>query len=151
MLRHRDGDSAAWLERAADFAQYPFVFLDVLDHVERADHVELVVIRNFARIHLEQVRRWQAPRGEAQSFEEDLAAAGLQIRERPGYATQHVTRAAADFQHVLRVREIFAQYLHDQFVSGTKPEIFSFECRKLGKMFGAEARRFMGERRRIAR
>ena len=133
MLGHCQQHAAAGPRRTVHPAEHGLVVVDVLDHVEGADYVELVLEWNGAGIHLHELRSRHARRGIGQAF--GLCFAGPQHGGRKGGrdALQHETGAATDFHELPELREITPQRPDDQPVACTKPEIARLQRGQSGK------------------
>src|SRR5690606_7655927 len=97
------------------------IVVDVLDHVECANEVELFLIWHLARVKLHQFRlRHAAPR-QLQALGKELAAGDAQAgisRQR----AQNLAAAAADLEEAVARRRQRADELDDQAVARSIPE-----------------------------
>jgi hypothetical protein len=57
-------------ERQLDLTQDALIVLDVLDHIEGANHIQIFPEGNVARIHLHELDAWQPVGREAEGFNE---------------------------------------------------------------------------------
>jgi hypothetical protein len=98
------------------------VVVDVLEHVERADDVPLVVERHVDGIELQQLRLRDALARESQALRVELGAGQRQLGMAIVDAAQHVAGAAADLEQRTRVREVALQRPQDHRVASAEPE-----------------------------
>ena len=74
MLGDSDDDAAAWPQRLVHLPHDRQVVVYVFEDIEGADDIKLSFEGDPARIHLEEVRPPQPPRGAAQAGAVDFAA-----------------------------------------------------------------------------
>src|SRR5258707_8233383 len=139
MLRNSEDDSAARRQEA--LLQDAAVVLDMLQHVEAADDVELVAERNVGGIHLQKATALQPACGAFKAGDLRLASQGGGGGKRGFHRAEHATGAAADLQKAAQARKIAPQRPDDEPVARTKPVVAVFERRQPGKTFARKGAR----------
>src|SRR5207249_2768344 len=137
----RDGDDrmSAGLERLEYLDRRTRIVGNVLEHVERADDVELVGVRNIADIHLEERCGGVTPLRNIEACDSYFAAIKSEIGKRLCDRMQYEAGAAADFKDVRRSVTVPVERRNDQLVASAEPEALLFQRRQQCEFFGREA------------
>src|SRR4051812_47565725 len=106
MLGHGREESACGFERPVDLGQHRVIFLDVLQHVEGTDDIELLPIWDVSSVHLRQPGRRHARRRELEAGREYLAAVELDRGSRLVDAAEDEARSATDLEKRADLREV---------------------------------------------
>src|SRR2546430_17517716 len=103
-----DGEDqpAAGSEGAAHLAERRLVVVDVLDHVEGDEGVELVAERDPASIHLEERRSGQPLPSPGEESDEGVGSNDGCAGEGPAYAFEDEARPATHLEHGARPRAV---------------------------------------------
>src|SRR5438105_7381486 len=133
MLRNSENDAAAAACREEALLQDPAVVLDMLQHVETADHVEFVAERDVRGVHLQQAAAPQPARRAFKARDLRLAAERSRGRKRGFHRSEHAGGAAADLEEAAQARKIAAQRPDDETVACAEPVVAILQRRKTGK------------------
>src|SRR5215204_6440341 len=140
MLRDSNDRPASGLENPVNLFEDALIFGNVLNYVERADHVEVLARGDRPRIHLEESDVWaqSAPRV-GQPLGVKFASCYLEIRVSPFQCQQNRTRAAANFEKGARSRKVLAQQRNDKVCPVDKPEARFLKTQELLEQGRVEA------------
>ena len=115
--------------------------LDMLQDVERADRVELLLKRDVGGVHLKEVRFGIPLPGELQPSHCDFTPRQRKLPEPSPDPTQDESRPAPDLAERPCARTIFGDRRDDKLVAPSKPEALLFEGSQQTKLVLAETAR----------
>src|SRR5207247_5366852 len=130
VLRDRNDRVAARFQCLENFRSSLGIVGNMLEHVERADNVELVGERDIANIHLEECCSAGALFREIETGDRDLAAVERELREGPANRLQDKSRPATNLKHACRSVAVSLERCDDQLVSSAEPEALCLERRQ---------------------
>jgi hypothetical protein len=127
VLRHGNDRMSAALERAKDARDRVLVVRDVLEDVERADDVELLVEGDVGRVHLKRASRADSAFVRGRAGDSDFAAGKRKTRKPLADAMEDESCSATDLAKRLRTAAILRHCGRDHLVATAKPEVPLFE------------------------
>jgi hypothetical protein len=122
MLRNGHEDTATRHGRLAHLIEDELVLAHMLEHVERADNVELGVERDPPPVHLEDLGARNPAPCDLHARVERISCGDAQAGQAPLQLGGHVAGAAAHLQEADSGREVRLQRPRDERVARAKPE-----------------------------
>jgi hypothetical protein len=123
VLWNREHDTAVRPQRKTNFIEDRLVVLNVFEHIESTDHVEVLPEGDAPRIHLHQIHPVAQPRpGKFQPRDMNIAAVQSRIREGLLDSAHDESRPYPDLHDAFGLGEKPAQRPDNQVVSGLEPE-----------------------------
>jgi len=122
VLRHPQKQAATRPQRPAHLLQDPLVLLDVPQHIEGADDVELRFEGDGSSVHLHQLRTRKPVSSEAQAGAEGLTPSQPHVWQGTPDPGQDPTGTAADLEKGSSQRKISPKRPDDQLGAAGEPE-----------------------------
>ena len=151
VLWHGNDNAASRFYHEAEFLQYRFVILYVLEHIKHAHYVELFAKRDLSCVHLQQVHGTVQPLGcETQPFDMNVARAKTRVGHGSTQGAHHEPSTGAYLHEIPRRLEESGQTPENDTISAFKPEAGVFEGHQKLEVAWIEIRVIVGELRRKA-
>ena len=147
VLRHRQDHAAAGPECTVHLREHGVVPGDVLEHVERADDVELRFERQRARVELQHARARHPRRRVREPGGQDFAGRECHGGECRCDCSQREARSGSDFKVVPGVGKGGPDAVDDDAVAGFEPEVPGLAGGEAGDRGVIEAFDLGGQRR----
>ncbi len=121
--------------------QGALVVVQVLEYVERADHVELLVGLQVLRIPLRERRGRDELPGDLERFGAEIGAHELDLGRPVADRLQHEPGSTSDVQEARCIVTVRVQRPDDELVPATEPEVIAHEAGRCLVAHGKDADR----------